>query len=315
MEEQNVTNAIFIGGCDRSGTTMLGSILGSATGCFTTPESQFKTRVLTDSGLLHGTWPEVARRIQAMWHMDLWSIPDKALVQILTKDAPTTGADLLQSILKAYLYHHGVLPNKTTWIDHSPINFISINCLIDAFPNAKFVHIVRDGRAVAASMMKVPWGPNTYDRCANFWARSLAPGLAAELAYPDRVYRIRYEDVVENPKHAIESLASRLDIEFVDQMIEGGTWTVPHSTATNHKLVGSAPDPTRAESWRLKISEQELHAFERRTGDLLAMLGYERLICGDPSSARWRVWLWALQEAVAYGANQIQKRWRKTFAA
>jgi Sulfotransferase family len=64
------------------------------------------------------------------------------------------------------------------WVDHTPTNLRFARLLTAWFPEARFIHIVRDpGRA--ASVMPLNWGPNTITEAALFWKRRMALALTS----------------------------------------------------------------------------------------------------------------------------------------
>ena len=103
-----------------------------------------------------------------------------------------------------------------------------ISLLAGAFPGARFVHIIRDGRAVALSLSRVDWwresvvswyggtparweaeGRDPWDLCALEWVENLhavEDGLRAVPSH--RVTTLRYEDVVGAPLDALAQIAA-----------------------------------------------------------------------------------------------------------
>ena len=75
-------------------------------------------------------------------------------------DTDKSGKAMMAEVLKAYagsLNHH--LDFKY-WVDHTPVNLKFFMHLVKHYERAKFIHIVRDGRAVASSVIPLEWGPN-----------------------------------------------------------------------------------------------------------------------------------------------------------
>jgi hypothetical protein len=266
---------VFIGGCHRSGTTMAGALLGAHPRCLTTPESQFKTDAFEGTGL-PGNRDELARflaKARNMRSLGRWNLePAVFELQIGTE---TRYADLMQKFVNAY----GETVGKTSfdfWIDHTPKNIRHLAQLFDEFPQAKAIHLIRDGRAVAASVMPLDWGPNTIVPTAHWWVHHLAFGLAAETHFGgDRVLRVRYEDLVMEPARTLEQVCSWLGVEFVDQMKQGGGFSHPGDDFRYHALIHQAPNASRAVAWKKSLSERQVRSFESRTRDLLPYLGYE----------------------------------------
>jgi hypothetical protein len=160
------------------------------------------------------------------------------------------------------------------WIDHTPKNALYTATLFRTFPEAKMIHIVRDGRAVAASILPLDWGPNEIEPAARFWAGRLAYGLIAESCWPDKVFRVHYEDLVQGPEVTLQKLCTVLDLTYDPAMNQTAGFQVPQYTAQQHALIGQVPDRSRVSGWEKQLTPRQVEIFEYTTGDLLEMLGY-----------------------------------------
>lgn len=262
---------VFIGGCERSGTTMLGAMLGVHPKHLCPPEMPFKIDVLTASGGASLNQEEARRIVSAHPKAALqgWQI-DKQRWGFTSAAAP----DIVKEIVRAYGARVG-RPDPEVWIDHTPNNIRRAATLARAFPDASFVHIVRDGRAVAASLMKVEWGPNSAHRAGHYWLEGTSFGLAAESSLADRCVRIRYEDLVARTDESLRWLTSELGISHHEDMAQGGGLDVPVYTQRQHALVGRPPERSRSSAWERELSQREIEIFEAVVGDQLLMLGYE----------------------------------------
>jgi hypothetical protein len=261
--------AVFVGGAARSGTTMLGDLLGAHPGHVCMPETSYKVHVI--------------RRAR-------WGRPDADLAAGLELVAQhpkfkETGIELpaLDRPLLPALFDHLVAsygdaigkPGAGIWIDQTPSNIAIGRTLLELFPDAKLIHLIRDGRAVAASMLPLDWGPNNVVGAAKAWLRTVAQGMALETAYPARVYRVKYEELVRDPAAVLQRICRFADLEFRPEMANGGGLAVPKTTRGQHALVGKPPDPRRAEAWRTALTPRQIEIFESEVRSLLPLLGYE----------------------------------------
>ena len=269
---------IFIGGCDRSGTTLLGSLLGGAPGAVTTPESQFKAKVLRELAWPDAPAPqpiaEALETIQSHDRFRTWNTEVPATL-LHGRNAPVTLRELLEQIVTCYAQQNAQQSNPAIWVDHDPQNFRIFDELQHHFPDARFVHIVRDGRAVAASLFPLDWGPNTILKAARFWQTNVQLGLDAEAQHPDCVFRVSYEAIVRQPKETLVRLCNQLDLDFTEAMVEGGQFAVPSYTQGQHALVGRPPDAGRINAWQQNLSPREIELFEAEASTLLSSLEYE----------------------------------------
>jgi hypothetical protein len=281
MEKRKLNEAmmqpIFIGGCDRSGTTMLGAMLGTHSDILCVPESQFITDILRGANLdlgrvdLQALYPILSRHPR----FKLWGIP--LSLQDIDSGQPCSYAQAIQTVVRQYGQAYGK-SSARFWVDHTPSNIKQARTLLQIFPQAKIIHIVRDGRAVTASFLRQRWGPKSADRVAYLWLQYLAFGLACEHAYgADRVNRIKYEDLVDSPEDSLRAICSFLEVDYQPGMDQGDGFNVPSFTLGSHALVGKAPERSRISAWKEQLTPRQIEIFESIAGEMLVYLGYESL--------------------------------------
>jgi len=180
---------------------------------------------------------------------------------------------LFQRIAEAYAATVG-RGDAVVWIDHSPQNAQLGRILFEEWPAARLVHLVRDGRAIAASVLPLDWGPNNAVSAAQWWTKALAHGLALEAVFPDRVLRVSYEALVREPELVLRRICEFASLRFDPAMLRGGGLRIPAATAGQHSLVGKPPDPARIDVWRHILTPRQIELFEAEAGQLLPLLGY-----------------------------------------
>lgn len=264
---------IFIGGHPRSGTTLLGAMIGAHSDCICTPESQFKTRILRDASVKTKGVINLQAAFSLMnkdWRFRIWDLR----INSVPYDEIISYKDLIKFIVKTYGLKAG-RPNPRIWVDHTPSNVKNATVLLELFPDARFIHIVRDGRAVASSVMPLDWGPNTIDKAAYSWVKRLSQNLAVEsILGPERIMRIKFEDLVQHPEDTMKEICSFLGIDYQPQMVEGAGFKVPRYTMNQHSLVGKRPDPREVNAWETNLTARQVEIFESIAGDMLLSLGY-----------------------------------------
>ena len=115
---------------------------------------------------------------------------------------------------------------KSRWVDGTPEYSFYICGLRKLFPEALFVHLVRDVTAVVRSLLN--FFPNGRNRLVaneqaayEYWLRRVTACVEAEQAYgPDVVYRMRYSDIVEQPESAVTSLLGFLGEPYAPECLE-----------------------------------------------------------------------------------------------
>jgi hypothetical protein len=264
---------VFIGGCGRSGTTLLGAMLGTHPSCLATPESKFRFLPHRNRQAAATIDPSaVIDRMVDHWSFKIWEVETDRAGWL---DGCDSYPELVLRIVRAYGRKVGK-SEPSFWIDHTPGNVKYASVLFEQFPEARMIHLVRDGRATAASVIELDWGPNTVASAARWWVDYVTIGLDAESAHgPQRIQRVAYEDLVSEPEQILRETCDFLEIDYRAEMIDGTGFAVPRFTVGQHALVGQRPNPERLEAWRKNLAPREVEAFESIAGELLAQLGYE----------------------------------------
>jgi hypothetical protein len=307
---------VFIGGCGRSGTTLLGSILGAHSDCLCVPESPFKTDILRHYDPAATNTRQLLSAILETRRFKLWGL-DTALLRQSLDATNLTYADGLLWLVAKYGECVGK-PAARFWIDHTPANVRSAVTLSELFPRAKFIHIVRDGRGVASSILPLDWGPNTIDGVADWWTESVAYGLAAESwGGTERVARVRYEDLVLSFESTVRKLCSFVGLDFQPAMLKADGFKVPGYTTTQHALVGSVPQPSRVNAWERSLAARQIEIFEAIAGELLRYLGYElKYGLKARKATRAEKWLFAIQDLYSKKlVNKVRLNRRRAVAS
>ncbi len=266
-------------------------MLGSHPDCVCTPESHFKTSGLRVGRRADGTLDLEAAIsfIKIHWRFKIWEL------DVDFAAAPRHSYVAFMDWLVAQYARVYDVPGSV-WVDHTPENINYAPVLLDFFPNAKVVHLVRDGRAVAASIMPLDWGPNSALESAVWWKEIVRDGLTLEETFPGRIIRVRYEDVVRTPEETLPSLCMQLDLPYHPDVLVAKGFRAPGYTQNQHTLIGKRPDPSRIMRWKQRLTQRQIELVEGQAGDLLQELGYPLLFGPEarpPTSrekvaARWK---------------------------
>jgi hypothetical protein len=293
--EPSMRKEIFIGGASRSGTTLLGSMLGTHSQMITTPESQFKFNLAPWFEGSEKNPDAIYRELVNNNRFKIWKInPDQSVLNFAKLS--TLVHDLVDMYVKANQLHA-----YTYWVDHTPVNLRHADFLDKAFPNCYFIHLVRDGRAVYASQKSLDIGANDPFFAAIKWTEALASGLLCESRFPDRCLRIYYEDLVREPQKTCTKICEFIGVSFEESMLAGDGFKVPSYTSKQHRLIGSLPDASRIDNWQQIVTDQEVLFFESMTYDMLPMLGYKKMNQGIlPKPSEIRQGLSMIKGAIKY---------------
>ncbi len=226
---------IFIGGCSRSGTTFLGSLLGAHKNSLCTPESQFKIEILKAEGRETDciNKQNLYTSLVNNYRFKIWGI--RCTIEQIDGLTPK---QIMEKIIS--IYAEKVKKEKYDyWIDHTPNNLQYVKLLLDCFPNAKFIHIIRDGRAIASSIKKLSWGWYSPKSIAQLWLSELSYGFAAKCILPsNKVLQVKYEDLVMSTGSELKKMCDFVNIEYSDELLKGSGFSLPKYTRDQHILVG-----------------------------------------------------------------------------
>lgn len=155
------------------------------------------------------------------------------------------------------------------WVEQTP-SYSTVACELAAmFPDAQFLHIVRDGRQVADSMARM-WGWSI-DKSARQWCDHVTAVLALEQQQSARVLRFHYESLVTEPGQQLQAIFSFLALASQQASID----------FIQAKPINTAPGTDQqASTEKLKPRWQQWSAEDQRgfydsAGELLSELGYE----------------------------------------
>jgi hypothetical protein len=300
---------VFVCGCDRSGTTLTANLLaGSDPAAVVIPEAQFVVGYLLEA---RGIWdaPRFVELLRTDARFAMWQLPLDAGLERRLLVADDVG-DALAVLAAA---HHGLDGPPAVVVDQTPWSIAYVDLLRRHVPGARFVNVVRDGRAVHASLRDLPWGPNTAAQMAVFWMARLAQGAFAGAALgPSRFTTVRYEDVVLDTDATLAGVwaAFGRSVEAGAEAPAGDGFVAAQAGGRYHPRLAGGIDAARIEAWRRSLAPHEIETFEFWAGDVLAHHGYELVhggYAGRPSGRR------RLQDGVRefvrfYAVNPARRR-------
>jgi len=266
---------IFIGGCPRSGTTFLGGLLGKHNDIFFLPELNFKLPLLQEAA--RGTLNYEKAKLIFINHRKS-KVYNLALKEDDTELKNLTNYDLARELVINVVRSHQQRfdaneHRENIFVDHTPSNFWIADDLLKAFPGSPFIHIIRDGRGIFASVKNLTWGPNIPTQAAQWWMANLSFGLELEARKNFPVIRVKYEDLLADTNSVLKTV-----FNFIKEDFEGINWQkkiiVPQYIQPQHQLVGKDPEKKKINEWQTKLSSREIELFEYASLGLLKNLGY-----------------------------------------
>jgi hypothetical protein len=168
---------------------------------------------------------------------------------------------------------------KDVWGNKTPRLVWHGELLLRHFPDARFVHLVRDGRAVARSLRASKAHRLHVQQGARRYARDTARGLALERDHPNRCLRVYYENLIQAPEATLREVCAFIDITFERRMLRDTPdddlpLTPMEERSGHHAHVHDALQPGFARRWQAELNETELRLIEAEAAEVLTALGY-----------------------------------------
>jgi hypothetical protein len=203
----------------------------------------------------------------------LWGIDGVELRRRL--GTPATLADAVRSIYRCAADDAGA----RRYADKTPGNVLHLPLLADLFPEAVFVHLVRDGRDVAPSFVDLGWSRSIGEAALHWRLRVLRGRRVGGRMGPDRYLEIRYEDLVADPEAVLRGVASAIDLDFHPAMLDHRSTVDSVVAGTSHPSYHRRlQEPLTADlrSWRRDLAPDDVATVEVLAGDALDAFGYPR---------------------------------------
>jgi len=259
----------FIVGCGRSGTTLLRTLLNRHPACAIPLESLFITDYLRVSR--HLPLAQLLPMMVREPEIAEWGL--RARVDDLADcDSVSQAIDRLHSL---YAHQHG----KRRWGQKTPRFIRQMELLGTAFPWARFVHIIRDPRAVVNSLKHSDVHHSNALYGAKRWRADVGRGLSYARLVPERVLELRYETLVRDTEQALTEVCRFLELAW-----PGPAWWDLGGQATDeysafydeiHKNLDRSISGEHIDKWTSQLSEREVEVVEDTTLEFMVKLGYE----------------------------------------
>lgn len=284
MHELAQHSPIFVVGCDRSGTTLLRLMLDAHRNLCIPNESDFIVE-LWQSRPRYGNCTSSAeldafmRDLSAIRRYRLWGINDSEVRQHLNGHRGSF-ASLINGVFHAFAQREG----KRRWGDKTPRYTVALPVIAALFPHACVIHLIRDGRDVAASLKEVSWHPHDIAHNAYKWKRYIETCEADRLRYfPGTSLAIHYESLVSAPERTLKYICALIEEQYDPGMLDfslNAERKQPEGIRDHSKTLQPA-NTSSVGRWRTTLTEDDLRIFYEAAADTLAAHGYCRAAESD----------------------------------
>jgi len=312
---------VFVVGCPRSGTTLLQRLLDHHPSLAVANDTHFITRCLER---LAPQWLGLAI---AGRDVPLTSTLGEGVRNYRRFDRLGLGRDqVVDAMRRATTYREYVTRLYTAFAERSgkplggektPDYVRHLPLLHGLFPSTRSVHIIRDGRDVALSVLE--WadekkGPGKLDlwrtqpvaTCALWWRWQVSSGRSAGASLGARRYlELSYDELVTETATCMRRVTDFLGLVYAPEMLDYHAGRIRSDLGLSAKSRWLPPTPGLRD-WRNEMPERDVALFEALTGDLLCELGLER-VCSKPSAAIRRV----ADSSAAWWESFLERRAKK----
>jgi hypothetical protein len=284
---------VFLVGCLRSGTTLLQRIVDAHPQIAIIHETQwvprwYEGRVgLTPEG---NVTPQLVTRLLEHPRFSRLQLDADAITGLLRDDEPVHYSRFVSDLFDLY----GKARGKRLVGEKSPGYVRHVKTLHELWPDAKIVHLIRDGRDVCLSVLDwrkgqrivgsfPTWEEDPVVTVALWWewhvrlGRQAGSGLGAE-----RYMELRYESLVADPEGESERISGFLGVPYDERMLrfhEGRMRSKPGLSAKSAWL----PVTPGLRSWSEQMGSENVRRFEAVAGPFLHEVGYARAVPSPPA--------------------------------
>lgn len=307
------TAPFFIVGSGRSGSTLLRLMLCSHSRITIPPETWYLQPLLqrfaaeavldaaeTDSAVAiitqHYRWPD-----------------QKFDAQEFRRGVSQIAAPRLRDVVEVVYRWHMDGQGKARWGDKTPVYIEILPELARMFPDARFIHLVRDGRDVAKSHQAAGWYGDWLHDNTREWTRALDCGRRwAATDLRERILQVRYEQLILEAEATLRGICQFIGEEFEPQML---SWEqqvdeqIPDRERRIHTKLKRRSGPDDVARWKREMTGRELFVAEAFMGAHLSRAGYERRYPGAawaPAFALTRLYCRTVLPAVAMHMRAVR---------
>jgi hypothetical protein len=267
----------FIIGAQRSGTTLLRLLLNAH------PEIAIPEEGTFWMPLLRKCKDDISRRFsgselkRCMEYLErnkqfqLWGIAPSEVFGQIQKQGGCSLAEMMHELYKV----HATQYDKRLWGDKTPSFFRMISVLKGLFPDARFIHIIRDGRDVYLSWRQIDPSKRNIAVTALEWSYKVSRARK-ELSFVDRnnVLELKYEDLTNETADELKKICSFLQVDYDANMLNFWRTSRDFLGSSHSRLISKPITRISVNRWQRELTSKELNCFEYIAGSMLESLGY-----------------------------------------
>lgn len=201
-----------------------------------------------------------------------WECEDEVLREAIEESAP---ADL-RGLVDAVFRRCAGLGTARRWGDKTPKYSFYATRIAELFPDAVFIHMVRDARDVYLSMRLARWFGGSARRIGGYWVGTTGSAMKLRNLGTKRYYELHYEKLVRDPRGELEKVCEFLSEDFEPRMLEfyqnAGTETAPWEKDL-HIKTRRPSSPDDLDRWKRELPWWRVMLFEAVARDTMSQIG------------------------------------------
>lgn len=242
-----IEHPVFLVGAERSGTTMLRLMLDHHPDIAWLNEFEYAVDMVGDDA----TTPELDAYIAWLKQHRIFG---------------ATGFEIDPSLDYQRLVHSFLEQRRER--ERKPIIGATVHRhfdrLIALFPNTKFIHLVRDPRDVAPSVINMGWAGNVYHACTPWIEAERVWDSIEQQISSDRFVHIQYEELLAHPERELTRACELIGVEYDAAMLG-------FHEDTSYR----PPDASASQRWKKTLDDKKVQLIESRCAEILRRRGYE----------------------------------------
>jgi len=294
-ERKDVPPSPFIVGVGRSGTTLLRLMLDAHPDLVIPAETHFIPKTARACERARERSGDPARAfVRVVTSDETWAyhrLDEDRLRRRVFAIEPFDLGEALRSFYELYAERFG----KPRWGDKTPLYVRQMDLIKGLLPEARFVHVIRDGRDVALSYKDVWFGPDSVEDTAHRWRSWIEEARRQARGLDGSYLEIRYEDLLIDTEATLKKVAEFVELPWSPEMLDyherarermseidsdvvgpdGKLIIGGEERKAIHALTNKPPQRNRIGRWKTEMRVADRERFEQMAGETLRNLGYE----------------------------------------
>lgn len=267
---------IFIVGCPRSGTTVMKELFNNH------PE----VAIPDETGIFDWLYnrPLYKKLLPLKASKNLALV--KSLGEAVTNEfdaLPASKRKSAKSAIDFLLQGYAKRERKSYWGEKTPLNIHYLGKILNIYPDATIIYMIRDPRAVASSFKRYIdhkrgkedfWITEDINKAIKLWKKSVDQATY----FKNQVNFVKYEDFVANPQSTVQELCEIIGLHYYEKMFKFYKNSSPSNQEVWHRETTKPVNQSNIDKWQTELSEEEIKTIERDLKGYMEKFDYQKAL-------------------------------------